>query len=118
MPPDRVCAAAGRADASDAPTSAPRISRRWGLKSCMGEILAPPRGARRTPWPVAGGQARRPVLLGWSGGRRAPRGGGGWVERRGAFPSWGGGGAPTPGGAPPGGFWGEPLLGFFWGGPW
>src|ERR1017187_4668971 len=68
MPPDRVCAAAGRADASDAPTSAPRISRRWGLKSCMGEILAPPRGARRTPWPVAGGQARRPVLLGWSGG--------------------------------------------------
>src|ERR1039458_2520732 len=69
MPPDRVCAAAGRADASDAPTSAPRISRRWGLKSCMGEILAPPRGARRTPWPVAGGQ--RPGGLSYSAGAAA-----------------------------------------------
>src|ERR1039457_5728663 len=68
MPAYRVCAAPRRADASDEPTSAPSVSRRWGLKSCMGEILAPPRGARRTPWPVAGGQARRPVLLGWSGG--------------------------------------------------
>src|ERR1039458_2143262 len=74
MPPDRVCAAAGRADASDAPTSAPRISRRWGLKSCMGEILAPPRGARRTPWPVAGGQ--RPGGLSYSAGAAAATTGG------------------------------------------
>src|ERR1017187_2387391 len=45
MPRDRVCAAAGRAEARDAPTSAPRIWRRWGLESCMGEILPRP-GAR------------------------------------------------------------------------
>src|ERR1035438_231602 len=51
MPPECVCAAAGRAEARDAPMSAPRISRRWGLELCMGGILAlrRPRAGLRVP---------------------------------------------------------------------